>query len=78
LTNLIFFIAFSFVRAPTQIELIQAEFFVEAKNPLTNFDFRLWRSSITVGDLKKLVARYLGAEQTQAAFFGLSGQLWNR
>ena len=73
LTNLTFFIAFSFVRAPTQIESIQADFFVEAKNPLTNFNFRLWRSSITVGDLKKLVARYLGAEQTQAAFLAYPG-----
>ena len=73
LTNLAFFIAFSFVRAPTQIESIQADFFVEAKNPLTNFNFRLWRSSITVGDLKKLVARYLGAERTQAAFLAYPG-----
>ena len=73
LTNIAFFVAFSFVRAPSQIESNQADFFVEAKNPLTKFNFRLWRSSITVGDLKKLVARYLGAERTQAAFLAYHG-----
>lgn len=52
LTNLIFFVAFSFLRLPTQIESLQAELFVKTRNPLTKFNFRLWRSSITIGDLK--------------------------
>ena len=68
LTNLLFYIAFSFVRSPTQIETLQADLFVNTKNPLRNFNFRLWRTSLTIGDLKKVVARYLGVERTNTAF----------
>jgi len=59
---------FSFVRSPTQIETLQADIFVNTKNPLRNFNFRLWRTSLTIGDLKKVVARYLGVERTNTAF----------
>ena len=68
MANLLFYIAFSYVRSPTQIEGLQADLFVNARNPLRNFNFRLWRTSLTLGDLKKVVARYLGVERTNAAF----------
>ena len=35
--------------------------------------FRLWRSSVTVGELTTTVARYLGEERTRAAFESFAG-----
>ena len=77
LTNLIFYIAFSFVIAPSQIETLQANLFVNTRNPLKNFNFRIWRTSLTIGELKKVVARYLGVERTNTAFSTYPGIVGN-
>ena len=75
LVNLVFYIAFSYLRSPSQIETLQADLFVNPRNPLKNFNFRLWRTSITIGDLKKVVARYLGFERTNSAFLTYPGNI---
>lgn len=71
--NLLVYIVVSLLRAPAPIERLQASVFVQeppqqkagGTGPL-----RLWRTAITVGDLQKATARYLGTERTERAFAG--------
>ena len=63
----------SLLRAPEPVERLQAHLFVEgdasrADFPATPVAFRLWRTSITIGDLQTTAARYLGAERAERAF----------
>ena len=55
-------------REPTPIERVQANIFIIDDKPKSSPAFRLWRSSVTVGDLMKTVARYLGTERTNRSF----------
>jgi hypothetical protein len=68
--NLAAYFGFSMLRAPTPIERLQASLFVAPERSLRPFNFRRWRSSVTVGDLKRVVGRYLGVEQADRAFAG--------
>jgi len=65
--NLLCFIAGSLSRAPLPAETLQANLFVPVglKPPPT---IRLWRSSVTAGDLQATVARYLGEARTERSF----------
>jgi Na+/proline symporter/CheY-like chemotaxis protein len=65
--NVAGYIALSLGRAPTSIERMQADVFVPSHLAPTP-SFRLWRSSVTVGELSATVARYLGEERTRSAF----------
>ena len=66
--NIMAFIGFSLMRQPTSIERVQASTFVPSDlTPMTP-SFRLWRSSITVEDLRGTVARYIGEERTRGSF----------
>ena len=67
LFNIIAYSAGSVSRSPVPIERLQANVFVpdELRSPSS---LRLWRSTIAVGDLEDMVARYLGAERTERSF----------
>ena len=69
--NLLAYIGFSLLRVPNPIETLQAGLFVSPDRSLRSFNFRLWRSPVTIGELKRVVGRYLGVEQTDRAFAGL-------
>src|SRR5215467_3639853 len=73
LVNIACYIGFSFRRAPSPIERIQANTFVPSDFTPIAPSFRLWRSSVTVDELTTTVARYLGEERTQSAFESFAG-----
>jgi len=73
--NIMFYIGFSRLRLPSPVERFQANLFMAPERPRRSFNFRLWRSSVTVGELKRVVGRYLGAEQTERIFSGMIGSL---
>ncbi len=64
------YIAVSLVKAPTPAERLQAHVFVDddRSGMPPQPSFKLWRSSITVGDLQDTVARYLGRERAERSF----------
>jgi Na+/proline symporter/signal transduction histidine kinase len=64
------YIFVSLLRAPEPIERMQAKIFGAADPPLAepNPSFRLWRTAVTVGDLKHTVVRYLGSERAEHSF----------
>ena len=58
-------------RAPEPIERLQAQVFVPerlCRGRRCRPSFRLWRTSVTAGDLQHTVARYLGAERAERSF----------
>ncbi len=68
--NMLSFVAVSLLRAPEPIERLQAHLFVldDLPRPPVAPGFRMWRSSITAGELQRTVARYLGAERAERSF----------
>ena len=67
LSNLVFFVLVSLTREPEPAEKLQANIFVPAElAPAPSL--RLWRTSVTSGDLKATIARYLGEERTDRSF----------
>ena len=64
------YVAVSLLRAPEPVERMQALVFVEEPIPGTppTPAFRLWRTTITLGDLQQTVARYLGTERAERSF----------
>ncbi len=66
--NLLAFVGFSLSRHPNPIERLQGGLFVSSEPAPMGQVFRLWRSSVTVGELEATVARYLGADATHRAF----------
>ncbi|WP_417685080.1 NahK/ErcS family hybrid sensor histidine kinase/response regulator [Roseibium sp.] len=67
LSNVFFFVLFSLTRQPEPAEKLQANIFVPADlAPAPSL--RLWRTSVTGGDLQATIARYLGEERTGRSF----------
>jgi Na+/proline symporter/signal transduction histidine kinase len=66
--NIAAFVGFSYLRPATAIERLQANAFVSPDRPAMAQTFRLWRTSVTVDELRGTVARYLGQERAQEAF----------
>jgi signal transduction histidine kinase len=66
--NILSYIGLSLRRAPRPIERMQAEVFVPTRLAPMAPGFRLWRSSVTVGELTSTVARYLGEARTRSSF----------
>jgi Na+/proline symporter/signal transduction histidine kinase/ActR/RegA family two-component response regulator len=68
--NLLAFVAVSLWRAPEPVERLQAHLFVldDLPRPPVAPAFRMWRSSITAGELQRTVARYLGTERAERSF----------
>ncbi len=73
LINIACYIGFSFRRAPTPIERIQANTFVPSDLTPISPTFRRWRSSVTVEELTTTVARYLGEDRTRSALESFAG-----
>jgi Na+/proline symporter/signal transduction histidine kinase/CheY-like chemotaxis protein len=68
--NVTMFIVFSLIKEPEPVERVQAHLFVPdqpVRQPATPA-LRIWRSSITAGELQRTVARYLGAERAERSF----------
>ncbi len=66
--NVAAYIGFSLSRAATPVERLQANVFIGTDTGLAGPSFRLWRSAVTVGELKATVSRYLGEERTTREF----------
>lgn len=68
--NMLAFVTVSLLRAPEPVERLQAHLFVldDIPRPPVAPAFRMWRSSITAGELQRTVARYLGAERAERSF----------
>ncbi len=66
--NLILFVVVSLLRRPSRLEVLQAANFVRQSSLPAPGSFRLWRASVTSGELEATVARYLGAARARAAF----------
>lgn len=68
--NIATYVAVSLLQMPAPIERLQAHVFVDddRPGPIPQPAQRLWRSSITVGDLQETVARYLGRERAKRSF----------
>jgi Na+/proline symporter/signal transduction histidine kinase len=66
--NLALYVSVSLIRRPSAIEIVQSKLFVPVQQSDYAPSFRLWRSAVTVEDVRSTVARYLGAERTDAAF----------
>lgn len=72
LANIAAYASVSALRPPNRIEALQAEAFLpDARAGSSLTGFRLWRSSVTLGQVEDTVARYLGAEKTREAFDGM-------
>lgn len=68
--NILMYVAGSLIRAPEPVERLQAHLFALSDQPRAPVapPLRMWRSSITAGELQRTVARYLGAERAQRSF----------
>ena len=66
--NILIFVGVSLWRQPSRIERLQAANFVRQRDSQSPGAFRLWRSSVTAGELEATVARYLGAERARSSF----------
>jgi Na+/proline symporter/signal transduction histidine kinase/CheY-like chemotaxis protein len=67
--NILAYVTVSLLREPEPIERLQANVFIENDFPRAVApSFRPWRTSVTVEDLIRTVARYLGEERTQRSF----------
>jgi Na+/proline symporter/signal transduction histidine kinase len=67
LVNITVFVGASLTRRPQAIEVLQTSIFVPAAHSSYSPSFRLWRSAVTIDEVKATVARYLGADRTTAA-----------
>ncbi len=65
--NLGVLIALSLARRPTPIERLQANLFTSAEVAPIGPGFALWRSIVSIDDLRTTIARYLGPERTARA-----------
>ncbi len=69
IANIAAYIIVSKSRAPEPIERLQANIFIEkGLVPTSAPSFRAWRTSVTVGDLMRTVARYLGEDRATRSF----------
>src|SRR5262245_15338518 len=68
--NIIGYVAGSLLKAPEPVERLQAHLFALSDLPRAPVapPLRMWRSSITAGELQRTVARYLGAERAERSF----------
>ncbi len=68
--NVLAMVTVSLLRAPEPVERLQAHVFIQDDRPrlAPTPSFKLWRTSITIGDLQETAARYLGAERAKRSF----------
>ncbi|HEY8566165.1 MAG TPA: hybrid sensor histidine kinase/response regulator [Beijerinckiaceae bacterium] len=70
--NVAAYIGFSLIRPAGAIERVQAASFVGGDGARLAASFRIFRASVSVGDLRATVARYLGEERAQQSFQGFA------
>ena len=75
--NLAAIVFISLLREPTPIERLQASLFTGPEASAAGPGFKLWRSSVSVEDLRLTVSRYLGDERTNRAFHSFETQQGN-
>ncbi len=70
MANVLAYIFVSLLRPPVPIERLQAQVFVldDLPRPVAAPAFRIWRTSLTVGDLQQTAGRYLGPERVERSF----------
>ncbi|MDJ1157974.1 PAS domain-containing hybrid sensor histidine kinase/response regulator [Chelatococcus sp. SYSU_G07232] len=68
--NVLAYVGVSLMRPVTSMERLQANVFVAPEAAPMAQALRLWRSAVTVDDLRATVARYLGTERTERSFEG--------
>ncbi len=67
--NILAYVAATYTRAPEPMERLQASAFTRDElAPMMAQSFRIWQSSVPIGDLQATVARYLGEERTEQSF----------
>ena len=66
--NISAYVVFSLARAPSSIELLQANVFVPNTMVPIAPSLRRWRTTVTVQDIQSTVAQYLGPDRTREAF----------
>ncbi|MBU2532865.1 MAG: PAS-domain containing protein, partial [Alphaproteobacteria bacterium] len=69
--NISAYVAFSRMHAPSPIERLQANLFVNGQPEAATHHqsaFRFWRTSVTVADLQSTVGRYLGPGRAERSF----------
>ncbi|MFV0281009.1 MAG: NahK/ErcS family hybrid sensor histidine kinase/response regulator [Rhodoblastus sp.] len=66
--NIVVFIGVSLIRKPSRIERLQASSFAQRADLPSPGGLRLWRASVTAGELETTVARYLGAARARESF----------
>ena len=71
--NISMYIGVSFLTKLTAVERLQASAFMSA-DLVTVPSFRLWRSTITIGQLQSAVARYIGKYRAQRSFEEFANQ----
>ncbi|MGF7163095.1 Na+/proline symporter/signal transduction histidine kinase/ActR/RegA family two-component response regulator [Rhodoligotrophos appendicifer] len=68
LLNITAYVSVSLLTLPQPIERLQASIFVSSERSVATPSFRLWRTAVSVGDVRRTVARYLGVERTDRSF----------
>lgn len=66
--NVVLVILVSMLTSATPLERVQASLFTSPESSTPGPGFKLWRSSVTVDELRGTVSRYLGDERTFRAF----------
>ncbi|MBR0714204.1 PAS domain-containing hybrid sensor histidine kinase/response regulator [Bradyrhizobium liaoningense] len=66
--NVLTYVMLSLARAPTSIELVQADLFVPNTLAPSTPSFRRWRTTVTVHDIQSTVAQYLGPDRARHSF----------
>ncbi len=69
--NILTFILVSQIRKPSRLERLQASSFAQISELPAPGSFRLWRASVTAGELEATVARYLGSARARESFDSL-------
>ena len=72
--NLALVVLISNLTEASPIERLQASLFTSPETSSSGPGFKLWRSAVTIDDLKSTVARYLGRERTERAFTEFENQ----
>ncbi|MCA0433687.1 MAG: PAS-domain containing protein [Proteobacteria bacterium] len=69
IVNVAVYVGLSVTRTPNRAELLQADSFVSSDRHVRFApSYRMWRSSVTIGQVEETVARYIGREQAREAF----------
>lgn len=69
--NVLTYLTVSLLRPPEPIERIQAQFFIQDESPRAGAgmpSFRLWRTNVTMADLERTAARYVGVDRAARSF----------